>query len=72
MKSGTNVNEITDSLPNGDILRLLGNGWRPRSQMLTIVSGEKIFELDCLDSIKYLHVRLGEFLAMEKKQEESF
>jgi hypothetical protein len=68
MKSGTNVIEITDSLPNGDMLRLLGNGWHPRSHTLKLVSDDVVYELKCLDSIKFLHVRLGEFLAAEKKQ----
>lgn len=69
MKSGTNVNEITESLPNGVIVRLLGNGWRPRTQSLELIDEQIHIRMADFDSIKALHVRLGEFIAAEKIQE---
>ena len=43
MKQGTRVNEITESLPNGDIIRILGNGWKPRTRSLEIITSKNGF-----------------------------
>ena len=67
MKHGTNVNEITKSLSNGDIVRLLGNGWKPRTRSLEIIT-EKNGKCKIEDhrSLNELSEMLAEFLKEEK------
>jgi len=67
MKQGTRVNEITESLPNGDIIRILGNGWKPRTRSLEIITSKNgRAKIDDYPSLKELSKKLTEFLKEEK------
>jgi len=67
MKSGTKVNEITDSLPNGDIIRIFGSGWQPRSRSLEIITSKNgSTKIDDYTSLKELSKMLINFLKNEK------
>lgn len=67
--SGTNVNERTFSLPCGKIVRMVGNGWQPRSRHISLIDAEsgKILSIDGLDNIEYLFKEIAIFIGEEKK-----
>lgn len=67
---GTQVIEITESLPNGDIVRLVGNGWHPRSRYFEIITDEERIKITDMKSMKVIASKITEFLAQEKKLEE--
>lgn len=66
MLEGTNVNEILESAPSGKfIFQLVGNGWRPRSTDMHIITedGTRI-KMTGYD-IKFLRDIITEFLKGE-------
>jgi hypothetical protein len=65
MISGTDVNEICDSLPNGDIVRLIGNGWKPRSRSLEIIQGNGKIIITDYRAIQVLSEKIAAFLKEE-------
>lgn len=75
MIDGTEVFEITESLPNGDIIRLVGNGWKPRTIYLEIITGSTIpydlnvtkIKIDDKQSMKMLASKITEFLEHEEE-----
>lgn len=69
MTTGTNVNEIIESLPNGDIVRLIGNGWHPRNKKIEIIQ-PKIDKITLIDGIENIEM-IGELIArfLEKEEE---
>lgn len=67
MISGTRVNESTFSLPesDGDIVRLLGNGWQPRTVSLEIIQSDSRVKITGKRNIEMLVSRLTKFLENE-------
>ena len=59
MISGTNVIEVLESLPNGDVIKVYGTGgnetkcgWRPRSNHLQIYQGANYMEITGKENIE--------------------
>ena len=71
MINGTRVNEIIDSLNNGDlIIQMIGDGWRPRKNELRFIdiNGSSIKLSDKQDIIA-LRDLLNSFFSAEDKIE---
>ena len=68
MINGTKVIEITESLQNGEIIRLIGNGISPRTKTLEIlVPNENVYvKIEGDWNIQRIHTLIGEYLELEK------
>ena len=69
MLSGTNINELTESLSTGQIIRLFGTGWRPRSTRLDIIdtANKTVIQIKEKCDIEQLMLMLTKFLNIEIK-----
>lgn len=70
MIRGTNVTEVIHSMPNEDIIRITGTGYRPRSYCITfVINGETTRVEYDLNEIKFLGKIIDEFLEKNKLYE---
>ena len=69
MQSGTKVNELVESLPNGDLIRLVGNGWRPRSHFIELFNDDGKILIAGIENLTFITAALNKFLAKELEME---
>ena len=69
MISGTNVAEIITSLPDGEIVRIVGSGWHPRSYKFELISKDKIVEISNYASMVILIDLIKDFIKLDKEKD---
>lgn len=67
MISGTNVAEITESLAEGELIRVIGTGWQPRSYSFEVYTQSGCIKIKGKESIDQLRELLERFIVLDKK-----
>ncbi len=68
---GTDVNETIVSLTNRDILRIIGNGWQPRTVTLEIIQENDIrVKVEGERNLKRIASEIYDFFNAEPKDDD--
>ena len=68
---GTNVVEVLETLPDETVVKVYGNGWRPRSYSLKIYRDGNYMEITGEDNITSFMDILNKFYKKEMEYERS-